>query len=769
MLTLPTLRGAGDSGSGVSLFGSLESQLSVSSTVGRASSSFDGWPLHKLSHGNGMDFAARGDRSDAEQQAPPSLDTSRNSSRNHPSTSGFLLPPSSNRYASNGLPTSDEPGRDWEPGHVPGHVPSHVPSYREPGLVPGYRQFGYANLPGGGLDSECADIPLALDSLTLEPYYPRNSSRSPVGSIGSDRSSLTERSSRADAFASELTWERRDSWERWEESQVHDQGHTHHGESAQWAPLQSLEAPAQQHAADSSYFNCHEHGDVNASIYPLQSESGAAVNRQHWQQQQQQQHPPPPPPPQQQRRQQQQLQQQPFQLQQPHQRQQQIQQLQLQQQPFQLQQPQQQLLHFSLQQQSQQPSPPQPQQLSAAAGMALIPVLVQLPSGIVQTVYMQQPSTGGMHTHGLPIPVTPSCNGFCNDSGQPGFAAAPTGHVAGVASPPALVGRGERARRSHGSERASNFGRDGNSSREPHPGRNGRLRFKPGAQPVGVSGAPSPSGSHREPGSRSGDARANGGGSGSGSGGQHGSRGIQQRLEVASPEERVAAFDEILPHVVRLMLDVFGNYVVQKVAPLPHKLRLVDELSTCVIKCVRDQNGNHVIQKVIECVPANFTIPILGAFEGHALSLAAHSYGCRVMQRVMEHASDAQKATLLKELLPHCGSLCCDQYGNYVMQHVVQLCPPEPRALVTACVVQRALEYSMHKFASNVVEKCLQYSAPEQREALIQKLLGEGETWAVLRRTTYGRHVLHKLESHRTPRGGGGTKHVNYYHVYYNS
>ncbi len=45
---------------------------------------------------------------------------------------------------------------------------------------------------------------------------------------------------------------------------------------------------------------------------------------------------------------------------------------------------------------------------------------------------------------------------------------------------------------------------------------------------------------------------------------QHGSRFIQQRLEQASDVEKSAAVESVLPEVVRLSHDVFGNYVVQK-------------------------------------------------------------------------------------------------------------------------------------------------------------------------------------------------------------
>lgn len=47
------------------------------------------------------------------------------------------------------------------------------------------------------------------------------------------------------------------------------------------------------------------------------------------------------------------------------------------------------------------------------------------------------------------------------------------------------------------------------------------------------------------------------------SGDQHGSRFIQQKLENANDNDKQLVFKEILPHCLQLMVDVFGNYVIQ--------------------------------------------------------------------------------------------------------------------------------------------------------------------------------------------------------------
>jgi pumilio RNA-binding family len=211
---------------------------------------------------------------------------------------------------------------------------------------------------------------------------------------------------------------------------------------------------------------------------------------------------------------------------------------------------------------------------------------------------------------------------------------------------------------------------------------------------------------------------------------QHGSRFIQQKLERASATEKQMVFNEILSAAYNLMTDVFGNYVIQKffefgtpeqkttlaqkvrghVLPLALQMygcrviqkalesippeqqqEIVRELDGHVLKCVKDQNGNHVVQKCIECVDPNalqviclnygfdkiiqnapFLLQfIIQSFSGQVYTLSTHPYGCRVIQRILEHCTPEQTAPILAELHQHTDQLIQDQFGNYVIQHVL--------------------------------------------------------------------------------------------------
>uniref|UniRef100_A0A1I8EJ20 PUM-HD domain-containing protein n=3 Tax=Wuchereria bancrofti TaxID=6293 RepID=A0A1I8EJ20_WUCBA len=320
---------------------------------------------------------------------------------------------------------------------------------------------------------------------------------------------------------------------------------------------------------------------------------------------------------------------------------------------------------------------------------------------------------------------------------------------------------------------------------------------------------------------------------------QHGSRFIQQKLERASLKEKQAVFDEVALHAQSLMTDVFGNYVIQKffeygtseqkniltnavkgnvmslalqmygcrviqkalesIEP-EQQMEILKEMEGQVLKCVKDQNGNHVVQKVIERVDASRLQFIIDALvpagdNMTVCNLSTHPYGCRVIQRVLEHCTDEQKRPVLDQLHKHVKSLIVDQYGNYVIQHVIEHGSLEDRDRIVNQVKGDVLRFAQHKFASNVIEKCLTCGEPHHKNALITEVCGNPNDIATpllmmmkdqfanyvvqkmldvadsalrkkmmlaikphipaLRKYNYGKHIITKLEKYFQKQNGG--------------
>ncbi|KAJ9440033.1 Pumilio-like protein 5 [Diplonema papillatum] len=270
---------------------------------------------------------------------------------------------------------------------------------------------------------------------------------------------------------------------------------------------------------------------------------------------------------------------------------------------------------------------------------------------------------------------------------------------------------------------------------------------------------------------------------------QEGSRILQKSLPVWSPADIEAFFAEVKPHVAVLMHDTTGNYALQRLleysTPLVRKglagclrgnmlelslqpyacrivqkvLELVDEnerialageLDGKVSVCVQDQHGNHVVQKFIDIMPQHSSF-IVRSFVGRVEEVATHSYGCRVVQRILEKCRDSPEIVqVLEEILFHVQRLSLDQYGNYVVQHVVKHGHPQYQFAITTKLTGRFALMTTHKFASNVVEKMLE-AVGDGRDTIVKELLLPSaadqslSALAVASMDPYGNYVVQKL------------------------
>jgi len=109
---------------------------------------------------------------------------------------------------------------------------------------------------------------------------------------------------------------------------------------------------------------------------------------------------------------------------------------------------------------------------------------------------------------------------------------------------------------------------------------------------------------------------------------------------------------------------------------------------------------------------------------GTAAYLSCHPYGCRVLQRILEHCTDDLKTRALDTIRKSHRVLLDDQYGNYVIQHVLQFGRDDDRDSILGIVVESGLlELSRQKFASNVVEKLLKYGNGRMRNRIVREML----------------------------------------------
>ncbi|UXI23142.1 hypothetical protein NH340_JMT09085 [Sarcoptes scabiei] len=224
---------------------------------------------------------------------------------------------------------------------------------------------------------------------------------------------------------------------------------------------------------------------------------------------------------------------------------------------------------------------------------------------------------------------------------------------------------------------------------------------------------------------------------------------IQKFFEFGTTQQKQALAQTIRGSVLDLALQMYGCRVIQKALesiPADLQKEIVRELDGHVLNCVKDQNANHVVQKCIECIEPSALQFIINAFQGQVHSLSTHPYGCRVIQRILEHCNPEQTASILQELHTHTEALVQDQYGNYVVQHVLEHGRPEDKTKIIRMVRGKVLDLSQHKFASNVVERCITQAMRSERSMLIEEVCNYPESALyTMMKDQYANYVVQKM------------------------
>ncbi|KNA22135.1 hypothetical protein SOVF_036610 [Spinacia oleracea] len=233
---------------------------------------------------------------------------------------------------------------------------------------------------------------------------------------------------------------------------------------------------------------------------------------------------------------------------------------------------------------------------------------------------------------------------------------------------------------------------------------------------------------------------------------QHGCRLLQKMFDEGTFEDVQNIFNEIIHHVVELMMNSFGNYLIQKLLDVcneeqrmkiihvvtkdrgelvrvslnTHGTRVVQKLIESLktrrqislvvrslepgfLDLTKDINGNHVVQRCLQCLSNDDNKFIFEAAAKFCVEIATHRHGCCVLQRCIEYSSGEHRQKLLHKICSNGLLLAQDPFGNYVVQFIIELKIPSATALLVSQFEGNYVHLSMLKCGSHVVEKCLKF------------------------------------------------------------
>lgn len=199
--------------------------------------------------------------------------------------------------------------------------------------------------------------------------------------------------------------------------------------------------------------------------------------------------------------------------------------------------------------------------------------------------------------------------------------------------------------------------------------------------------------------------------------------------DAAEPEEDDAELlQRVRGRVMQLSLDPQGCRVVQRAledVPDLEQAILVAELHGHVSDAVESPHANHVLQRCIEVMRPCLVTFILDELVAYrpAGEMARHRYGCRVLERVIEHLPPAAVKSLISELMEEAGELSKHQFGNFVIQHILEHGDSPQRRRVVIALCSEIASIAADPYACGVLDKALTYAPYEDQHRLAVAVL----------------------------------------------
>jgi len=161
---------------------------------------------------------------------------------------------------------------------------------------------------------------------------------------------------------------------------------------------------------------------------------------------------------------------------------------------------------------------------------------------------------------------------------------------------------------------------------------------------------------------------------------RHGCCVLQRCLDHATSANREALIAEIITHVPKLVVDPFGNYVVQYILelrqpPLTHAV--VTALQGCFTELSLQKFSSNVIEKCLKSGDSEVvTMVARELISTRALATLLHDpFANYVMQTLLTVISDEEIETLVDRMGPHLPSLRSTLYGKRIQAKLHRRCP----------------------------------------------------------------------------------------------
>jgi len=158
---------------------------------------------------------------------------------------------------------------------------------------------------------------------------------------------------------------------------------------------------------------------------------------------------------------------------------------------------------------------------------------------------------------------------------------------------------------------------------------------------------------------------------------------------------------------------------------------LANELRNYVWETMRCPNGNHVLQKCIPMMQPQDLQFMLDELMCRNIPAQAscHKYGCRIVQKLLEHCNADQKRPLVEAIVTRISQIACNPFGNYVIQHLLAHADLEWSRILSDALQQNIRALASDPFGRAVLSKAVSVLHFDDKLALARSLVQEADLW----------------------------------------
>lgn len=161
-----------------------------------------------------------------------------------------------------------------------------------------------------------------------------------------------------------------------------------------------------------------------------------------------------------------------------------------------------------------------------------------------------------------------------------------------------------------------------------------------------------------------------------------------------------------------------------------------------VCAAVESEHANHVIQKIVQVFRPQQVEFVAHEIHDIVEDVARHRYGCRILQRLVEHPNDASRI-LVEKVLPDVKDLSLHKFGCFVVSALIEHADIKQQKKLIADSVSNNLDaFIENRYARTVLLNVLQLGMAEDRSRVAQEIMSNPHRVAAIAKGKNGKSLI---------------------------